>query len=267
MFAPQDFQTRLLCHHLSSRDKEDRWFSCNNWCTYVHQRPGWSHSRWSFRGLQSFCRHYYVKIGTLHHKWNRGTVASSRRTTSKALPCGFAYLFPYCCCCYLTPIVYKKWKIESPIRFLLWWSWSFSILLHRFVFFSFFSIYSHSNPTLECLDHCSSYLSNLQKSRSLYRTLLAQVRSNCFSNSSCQFLSTVHSWKWVQHCLSFGLPSSIDDPLWYLDSGTTHHITNNSSIYYEKQPYDNTDLVKMGNSKGFFNISHWFYEFSFFYFK
>jgi len=52
-----------------------------------------------------------------------------------------------------------------------------------------------------------------------------------------------------------GAPSSVDDPLWYPDSGATHHITNNSSVYSDKQPYDGTDLVKMGNGKGLF-ISH-----------
>jgi len=52
-----------------------------------------------------------------------------------------------------------------------------------------------------------------------------------------------------------GAPSSVDDPLWYPDSGATHHITNNSSVYSDKQSYDGTDLVKMGNEKGLF-ISH-----------
>jgi len=47
-----------------------------------------------------------------------------------------------------------------------------------------------------------------------------------------------------------GAPSSVDDPLWYPDRGATHHITKNSSIYFEKQSYDGTYLVKMGNGKG-----------------
>jgi len=51
------------------------------------------------------------------------------------------------------------------------------------------------------------------------------------------------------------VPSSVDDPLWYPNSGATHHITNNSSVYSDKQPYDGIDLVKMGNGKGLL-ISH-----------
>jgi len=52
-----------------------------------------------------------------------------------------------------------------------------------------------------------------------------------------------------------GVPSSVDDPLWYPDSGAMHHITNNSSVYSDKQPYDGSDLVKMGHGKGLL-ISH-----------
>jgi len=44
-----------------------------------------------------------------------------------------------------------------------------------------------------------------------------------------------------------GVPSSVEDPLWYLDSGATHHITNNSSTYTIKNPYDGIDTVKMSN--------------------
>ena len=47
-----------------------------------------------------------------------------------------------------------------------------------------------------------------------------------------------------------GVPSSVEDPLWYPDSGATHHITNNSSAYTIKNPYDGTDTVKMGNGTG-----------------
>jgi len=49
--------------------------------------------------------------------------------------------------------------------------------------------------------------------------------------------------------------SSVDNPLWYLDSGAIHHMTNNSSIYSDKQPYDGSDLAKVGNGKGLL-ISH-----------
>jgi len=47
-----------------------------------------------------------------------------------------------------------------------------------------------------------------------------------------------------------GVPSSVEDPLCYPDCGATHHITNNSSAYTIKNPYDGTDTVKMGNGTG-----------------
>ena len=50
-------------------------------------------------------------------------------------------------------------------------------------------------------------------------------------------------------------PSSMDDPLWYPDSGATHHITNSSSVYSDKQHYAGSEMVKMGNGKGLC-ISH-----------
>jgi len=52
-----------------------------------------------------------------------------------------------------------------------------------------------------------------------------------------------------------GAPSSMDDPLWYPDSGATHHITNSSSVYSDKQHYAGSETVKMGNGKGLC-ISH-----------
>ena len=129
---------------------------------------------------------------------------------------------------------------------------------------------------------CPSYSTG---SRSSFRAPFTQTQSsNSWSTTSitCQICKkTGHS---AEHCwhmydqsasqfpsanfsqLSFsenasstasllGAPSSVDDPLLYLDSGATHHITNNSSVYSDKQPYDGTDLVKMGNGKGLL-ISH-----------
>jgi len=49
------------------------------------------------------------------------------------------------------------------------------------------------------------------------------------------------------HDSSLLVPSSLEDPMWYPDSGTTHHITNNSSTYTNKNSYDGTNIVKMGN--------------------
>jgi len=41
-----------------------------------------------------------------------------------------------------------------------------------------------------------------------------------------------------------GAPSNVEDPLWYPDSGATHHITNSPSIYSDKQSYE-----KINNGK------------------
>ncbi|XP_068479071.1 uncharacterized protein [Phaseolus vulgaris] len=61
--------------------------------------------------------------------------------------------------------------------------------------------------------------------------------------------------KKIGHTIEFfagkGILSSVDDPLWYPDSGATHHITNNSSTYTSKNSYDGTDTVKMGNDTGY----------------
>jgi len=42
----------------------------------------------------------------------------------------------------------------------------------------------------------------------------------------------------------------MDDPLWYPDSGATHHVTKEPTIYSSKQPYHDTETVKMGNGSG-----------------
>ena len=34
-----------------------------------------------------------------------------------------------------------------------------------------------------------------------------------------------------------GAPSTIEDPLWYPDTGATHHVTKDSKIFTHKQPY------------------------------
>lgn len=49
--------------------------------------------------------------------------------------------------------------------------------------------------------------------------------------------------------------STIDDLLWYPNSGSSYHITNNFSIYTEKRPYEGADMVKRGNGEGL-SISH-----------
>jgi len=55
--------------------------------------------------------------------------------------------------------------------------------------------------------------------------------------------------------LILGAPSTIDDPLWYPDSGVTHHITNSPSFYSNKQIYEGFNNVKSGKGKGLY-ISH-----------
>ena len=47
-----------------------------------------------------------------------------------------------------------------------------------------------------------------------------------------------------------GVQSTVDDPLLYPDSGATHHVTKESTVYSSKQPYHGTETVKMGNGSG-----------------
>ena len=49
-----------------------------------------------------------------------------------------------------------------------------------------------------------------------------------------------------------GIPSATEDPLWYPDSGATHHVTKDPTFYSTKQPYHNTETIKMGNGSGLF---------------
>jgi len=51
-----------------------------------------------------------------------------------------------------------------------------------------------------------------------------------------------------------GAPSTIEDPLWYPDTGATHHITKYSKFFTHKQPYHGNDL-KLDNGQGT-SISH-----------
>jgi len=52
-----------------------------------------------------------------------------------------------------------------------------------------------------------------------------------------------------------GVPSTIEDPLWYPDTGATHHITKDSKFFTHKQPYHSNDDLKLGNEQGT-SISH-----------
>jgi len=52
-----------------------------------------------------------------------------------------------------------------------------------------------------------------------------------------------------------GTPSTMMDPLWYPDSGATHHITNDSNLLTKKHPYTGNEVVKLGNGAGM-NICH-----------
>ena len=49
-----------------------------------------------------------------------------------------------------------------------------------------------------------------------------------------------------------GIHSTTEDPLWYPDSGATHHVTKDPTVYSTKQPYNDTETVKMGNDSGLF---------------
>ena len=94
----------------------------------------------------------------------------------------------------------------------------------------------------------TTYLSNIQETRAYCWVLLATVWSTFFHYSSHKIDSTARHW--VQAPSLLGVPSTVDDPLWYPDSGATHHITNNSSAYTNKNSYDDTDTVNMGNGTG-----------------
>ena len=46
-----------------------------------------------------------------------------------------------------------------------------------------------------------------------------------------------------------GTPSTLSDPLWYPDSGATHHITHDSNIFSSKTPYTGSEMVQLGNGQ------------------
>jgi len=47
-----------------------------------------------------------------------------------------------------------------------------------------------------------------------------------------------------------GTPSTIIDPLWYHDTGATHHINPDSSIFSKKNTYNGNDSLQLGNGPG-----------------
>jgi len=47
-----------------------------------------------------------------------------------------------------------------------------------------------------------------------------------------------------------GMPSTVHDPLWYLDSGATHHLTHDTQNLAQKCSYTSKDSVKHGNGSG-----------------
>jgi len=68
--------------------------------------------------------------------------------------------------------------------------------------------------------------------------------------NSAQFFSTEDTTSSI-----LGAPSTINDPIWYPDSGATHHITNDVNNYTKKQAFNGNDVVKLGNGAGM-NIRH-----------
>jgi len=52
-----------------------------------------------------------------------------------------------------------------------------------------------------------------------------------------------------------GAPSTVIDPLWYPDSGASHHITNDSEVFINKSSYQGVDQVRIGNGTGM-HIAH-----------
>ncbi|XP_020203014.1 uncharacterized protein LOC109788646 [Cajanus cajan] len=49
---------------------------------------------------------------------------------------------------------------------------------------------------------------------------------------------------------NIAIPSTVQDPLWYLDSGTSHHMTNDEANLSAKSSYQGSDNVKIGNGAG-----------------
>jgi len=44
-----------------------------------------------------------------------------------------------------------------------------------------------------------------------------------------------------------GTPSIVQDPLWYPDTGATHHITHDPSVFSSTNTYTSNDFVQPGN--------------------
>ena len=55
--------------------------------------------------------------------------------------------------------------------------------------------------------------------------------------------------------LILGTPSTIEDPLWYPNSGASHHMTHDSTLFIDNQEYQGSANVKLGNGAGM-SISH-----------
>jgi len=49
-----------------------------------------------------------------------------------------------------------------------------------------------------------------------------------------------------------GTSSITQDPLWYSDTGATHHITNDPLVFSNKTAYTRNDFVHLGNGSGMF---------------
>jgi len=47
-----------------------------------------------------------------------------------------------------------------------------------------------------------------------------------------------------------GAPSTIEDSLWYPNSGATHHVTNDSNIFTNKQIHHGGENLKLSNDQG-----------------
>jgi len=47
-----------------------------------------------------------------------------------------------------------------------------------------------------------------------------------------------------------GTPSTVQDPLWYPDTGATHHITHDPSVFSSTNTYTGNDFVQLGNGSG-----------------
>ena len=81
-----------------------------------------------------------------------------------------------------------------------------------------------------------------------HTTLTCWTRSDAISSSP--IIANTSSFQQPLHDPEpsiLGTPSIVSDPLWYQDTGATHHITNDHVVFNKKQIYNGSENVQLGN--------------------